>query len=124
MQREFMDHLASLSKDAVKPSLSYYNLVARVLETCTRNNLELVNHCMTNSVKQFQVVSNTRKFDDIAVVQSQLASEIGSRVLGCVKSNIEACQQAANEFNKLIEETIHQSIKDAGKKPVNSKVDA
>ena len=124
MQREFMEHLASMSKDAVKPSLSYYNLVARVIETCTRNNLELVNHVVANGVKQFQVASNTRKLEDIATVQSQLATEISSRVLSCVKLNIEACQQAANEYNRLLEETVHQTIKDAGKKPVNSKVEA
>lgn len=125
MQKEFMDQLSSMGKDASKPSLGMYNLVTKVLETLTRNNLDLMNQCLSNSVKQLQAVGTHRKLEDIVAAQTQLATETSAKMMSCAQHNLETLRQASNEFSKLIEESIHASVaaKEGVKKPTSEKGD-
>lgn len=122
MHRDYMENWASMSKDAVKPGLNFYNLTTRVLESITRNNLDLLNHCIANSVKQIQTMGTGRFENVIAAV-----TDNNNKVVGCVQQNLEVLRQATNDMNKLIEETLQHSVKDIIKKPVSpvgSKVEA
>lgn len=122
MQKDYMDNWASMSRDAVKPSLNFYNLTTKVIESITRNNLDLLNHCIANGVKQFQTIG-TGKFENVITA----VTDNNNKVVGCVQQNLEVLRQATNDMNKLIEETLQYSVKDMIRKPVSpvaSKVEA
>ncbi len=123
MQKDYMENWASMSRDAVRPSMNYYNLATKVIETITRNNLDLLNHCVANCVKQFQTIG-TGKFENVITA----VTDNNNKVVGCVQQNLEVLRQATNDFNRLFEETLQYSVKDVMKKPVvppvGSKVEA
>ncbi len=115
MQKEYMENWASIGRDAVKPSLNYYNLATKVIEAISRNNLDLLNHCVSNSVRQFQTIG-TGKFDNVIAA----VNDNNNKIVGCVQQNLEVLRQATNDFNKLFEETLQYSVKDMVKKPMQT----
>lgn len=116
MQKEFMEHMSSMGKDAVKPSLHMYNLMTKMLETLTRNNLDLMNQCLSNSVKHLQAVGTHRKLEDVVAAQTQLATETSAKVMSCAQQNLETLRQASTEFSKLLEESLHSAVSKEGAK--------
>lgn len=117
MQKEFMENLASASRDAFKPTLGIYNLTTRVCEELIRNNMGLINHIVANSMKQVQAVG-AGKFENIITAHT----DNSNKLVSCAQQNLEVLRQATNELTQLFD----NNVKDYVKKPAqtSAKVEA
>ena len=106
MQNDYFKSLNEFSTNAMEAAKSLGELNSKLMEKTLALQVKAADLVVEGSMKQGQMVQETREIKDYLAKQSSLVEEYAGKFAELAKSNVELAQEAGDEYKAWVEKNM------------------
>ena len=114
MQQDMLEGIESLNRSTLESVKRLGEINARALERLAQHQLNVASAFLSGNVKQFQLLGEADKVQDVVAAQSKMVAELNEHLVAHAKRTVEILLETKDEFVSWVED----GMKAASKSPL------
>ena len=106
MQNDYFKSLNEFSTNAMEAAKALGELNGKLMEKTIALQMKAADLMVEGSLKQGQMVQETKEVQDYLAKQASLVEEYSSKFVELAKSNVELAQEAGEEYKAWVEKNV------------------